>query len=375
MSRQSGQTILDADMATVGVWVRTGVRWWLDELATLVPAQWRRVLVGRRHQVLVWDSASGELERAANSDGRPLALSRAVVVLPRALCLSRDITVPAMNARDLNRMVALDVDRLMPMGGGTMIVAARILSRGNSSDQMRAKMRVRVAGVPRDEAERLCLALTEVGLAVGGVPAAVLAGSRRVAEDDILEDDALAEDARAADVPDGDASHAPVDLLPALRAAGLVASDGGKVVRWWLGALFLFALNIGMLVWRDASANAQLSDIVDQQQGAVNAAHIMATKARRAETAASGVLAARATREPLTLLARIDSALPKGAWLQRFSWTGNTLRMTGFRAAHTDVSGALRQAGFVVLRYNDADASGQTPLGQPFEITLKLGGR
>ena len=78
----------------------------------------------------------------------------------------------------------------------------------------------------------------------------------------------------------------------------------------------------------------------------------------------------RAQGEPLALLARIAAALPPGVWLQRFAWDGGAeIRLAGYRPAHADVSGVLRGAGLAVTRYGDGDATGVSPLGQPFEAS------
>ena len=337
----AGNGILDADMATLGAWFARGWGWWVDELRALVPARLRR---GARRRALYWDAAAGCLRHDPAWDGGAINQvthgvaadpASAEVILPAGACLVREVTVPPMALRDVPRMVALDADRLMPVPG--TIVACTVLGA------VPGGLRVAVAGLPRAAAEALAGALD-------GAPAALLAP-----------------------VPGHAAS---VDLLPALRAAGLLGGARGSAARWWAVVAFLFVLNAGLLVWRDAAETDAMQAIVDQQASAVNTARAITARARRADALAGAVAAARARAEPLALLARIDAALPPGAWLQRFAWDGGAeIRLAGYRPAQADVAGALRRAGFGVARYGDGDATGASPLGQPFEATLRMKGQ
>ena len=37
----SMQDILNADISSVGTWIRQGLVWWIDELCQMVPERWR----------------------------------------------------------------------------------------------------------------------------------------------------------------------------------------------------------------------------------------------------------------------------------------------------------------------------------------------
>jgi general secretion pathway protein L len=340
MSRQG---ILDADMKTVGGWIAQAARWWLDEMGELVPPA-LRARFSPSTALVAYYPASGTLEPIDDGSGSSSAPGASVsVVLPVDACLVRVIERPLMSQRDLTSMIALESDRIMPQGTSGMVIASRILDRMPAN----GRMRVEVAGLPQDRATRLGEALNRAEMN----PAHIWVST-----------------------PEADQPQ-PTDLLPALRGAGLVRPASRAAATLWLILAFLFALNLGLLIWRDAAATSALEDMVSQQQPAVDAAHRITARIRADQAIAAATITARRQREPLTILARIDAALPPGTWLQRLSWQGDTIRLTGFRPAKADVSAALRQAGLSVVRYGDTTSTGPSPLGQPFDLTLRLGRR
>jgi general secretion pathway protein L len=336
----SGRGILDADMATMRGWLATGLRWWLDELTGMVPRRWRDRGVGRL-AFHVYDPEAGTLEPLPTAGGgRTRPDAAAAVVLPPRLTLVRTIAYPAVSERDLGNLIELDRDRIMPQGRDALL-AARVLARDPAS----GRMQVEVAGLALASAEALAQVLRQLPRE----PVRILA---------------------SAPEPPG---AAPIDLLPALRRAGLIGAGNRSASSLWLAVGFLFLLNIGLLVWRDSAALDNLSATVDQQQPAVSVAHRIIARMRAEDRIAALATAARASREPVALLARIDQALPAGTWIQRFSWQGNAVQIAGYHPAKADVSGALRRAGLAVVRYGDTSNEAPTPLGEPFEVTLRLG--
>ncbi|WP_353229027.1 hypothetical protein [Novosphingobium sp.] len=339
----SGRGILDADMQTVRGWITNGWRWWIDELAGLVPARLRQT-TARRLTLMAYDPAQGVLEPVPAADGRAVRSGAPVaVVLPVGLTLIRTITTPQLPPRDVASLIALDADRIMPIARGDVLLGSRI--NPATSDTPAGRLSVEVAGLPRASAQALAQVLANAPRA----PACVLVSAPEPGQ------------------------PPPIDLLPALRRAGLAGAVEQSPAPFWLAAGFLFALNIGLLVWRDTALTDNLAAVVDQQQPAVNVAHGILTRMGRDDAIATATIAARQHHEPLALLARITAALPAGTWLQRFTWEGTSVRLAGFHPAKTDVPGALRKAGLAVARYGDTSNAAPTPLGEPFEITLKLG--
>lgn len=318
--------ILDADMTTLAGYLRDGWRWWVEELSGMVPERWRGL--GRtRAEVARFDGT--HLSQVAGG-------TAAIAVAPE-LCLVRVIDRPAMGERDVARMLAFDAERILPMPAETMVAAARIVSRDG------ATMQLAVAGLPRARAEGLAMLVAERGLR----PVSVFV----------------------------DHAEGAIELLPALREAGLLSVRRGAARGWWAAVAFLFVLNVGLLVWRDAARVQRLQDVVDAQAPAVTVSRAMIGRVRSAQRVAFVSLRRRAAYDPLGTLARISAALPAGAWAQRYAWTGDTLKLAGYRPRDANIVAALRAVPGVVEARNAAtDSVAEVPAGQPFDVTTRLAG-
>ena len=336
----SNRGILDADMRTIGRWIDNGLRWWLAELGGLVPQRLRDWTSPRR-LLADYEPTSGEiLTRLKPKVGYPSHRAPIAVVLPADLYLTRVIERPVMTQRDLDGMILLECDRIMPLAAGDAILAAQILSR--SADNRR--MQVEVAAIPRAAAE-----------ALGGAVARMMRPCLSV----------------LTQTPEPHKPK-PIDFLPALRRAGLIGNTHQAASALWLCAGFLLAFNIGLLVWRDSVSVQNLDDIISQQQPAVDAAHRIQAQTGRIERIIQTTNTQRRNAEPIAMMAVLQSSLPPGAWLQRLDWRGTTLRISGYRPANADISAALHRSGFAVTRYSDTTSTAQDTLGQPFEITLRI---
>lgn len=324
----SGRGILDADMTTVGGWIRDGFRWWIDELAGMVPPAWRRL------------GSSGRLARFDGtrlSGGAP-GVQVAISLAPE-LCLVRTIDRASMSDRDLAAMLAIDADRIMPMPAETIVVAGRVAARGATS------MTARVAALPREKA----IALASAIAAAGAIPTRVF-----------LEDGKHSE---------------TIEFLPALRAAGLLARRRGMARIWWAAVAFLFVFNVALLVWRDSARVQRLKDVVEAQRPAVSASRMIAARVASGQRVARASLAQRRAHDPLWVLGQVSSALPPGAWVQRFGWDGETLKLAGYRPRNANVLTALRAApGFSEVRNSSSDTVAEIPAGQPFDVTARISG-
>jgi hypothetical protein len=328
----SKSSILDADMQTLAGWIGQGWRWWLGEMAQMVPAALRH---RARGQIAHYRPQTGEILLSYDPQGGyPDTRGAISLILPPELCLTRSLQRPLMSQRDLEGMVALEAGQILPMAAGDAVLAARIAQR----DEAHRRMQCGVVALPLSAARDLGAALQRLERPC----LAVYAGH-----------------------------DSGVDLLPALRRAGLVGGGSDHAAQIWLIVGFLFALNIGLLVWRDHAATQKLADIVAQQQPAVNAARRIEARISQIDALAASAQAQRQNAEPLAALSHISAALPAGVWLQRYGWQGDGLRISGFRPAQADITAALRRAGFSVTRYSESAATGPSTLGQAFEVTLR----
>jgi hypothetical protein len=319
------KALLDADMATIAGWLRSGFAWWVDELRGMLPA---RFAVGGAAFAGWFDYAGqGQMVRAGEG------AAQAVLIAPE-LCLVREIELPPLGQRDLERLVRLDADRIMPIPAERLVLAARADPAERS--------RVTVAALPLDTARALLEELDAHGLQPGCIALAIAAQP----------------------------GVAAVDFTSALAEAGLVAKPRSAAAGWWALVAFLFALNLGVLVWRDAQSVSQLQDLVDSQAPAVNAARAIANRISATERQAQELAALRRKQDALTVLAAATMALPPGAWVQRYAWDGATLRLSGYKRAGVDVVGALRKSPRLAdVRAGNSGEVAEVLTGQPFDVT------
>jgi hypothetical protein len=336
----SGRGILDADMQTVGQWITAAVRWWLDELGAMVPQRLQKWQNARKILTDYQPDTGEFLTRLDPAASYPQRLGPVTIVLPGDFCLTRTIERPVMSPRDLESMIQLEGTRIMPMAADDMILATRIVSRA----QTNGRMQIEVAAMPRRAAEALGMALARLDQPYLGI----LTGTPEPLE-----------------VP-------PIDFLPSLQSAGLARNRSRGALPLWIAVGVLFAVNVGVLVWRDRAATAMLEERVAQQQPGMTAVRRINAQIARADLFAAATVEARKTSEPLAMLSRIAATLPQGAWVQRYTWQGDTLRISGYRPAQADIAGGLRRAGLSVQRYSDASSAAQNPLGQPFEVTVRV---
>lgn len=330
--------ILNADLPTVGRQLRAGFDWWTGELAAMVPRRLRGVFARRAGTIA---SVEGEGFRLFR-DGRELAAGaaarRVVVALPQAGVLTREIALPRLSSRDTRALLALDLDRLTPLGPQEGV--ADWEERGGDA----------VAG------RRAVL----IGVAPRAAAAAALARARAAG----LEPVALGQATGAGGVR--------FDFLPQLREPG-AAPAWASARLWWSAAAVLVLANLALVVERDVAATRELRATVATQQDAVALARRLRDRVRGEEARRDALLARRAASEPLRAIAAATTALPSTAWVQRLSWDGRALRLVGFGRGGVDVVSALRRStAFVNVRATSADATPDIALGAPFDVTAEL---
>lgn len=339
-------TILDMDMTSLGAALREGWDWWTGELAAMVPARWQtkeRKLSGPRAafdaEGALWlDGAA--LDPVAEGARRQLM----PVVLPPAAAIATRSMLPRLAPRDLSRMVALELDRLLPFPPGTAIAGARALAE--QAEPGHARVPTLVAGMPQARAA----ALVEAARTRGIEPLALLWQSP--------DDEALT-----------------IDLLPALVASGAITPRRDSRPFWWGLVAALFLANVGLMIWRDIAATHAFAAEVEAQATTGSAARALAGRLAREAALRRQLVAERDTNDPLGLLALTTVALPEGAWVQRYVWTGESLRITGYKAPGSDIQTALRRTGrFASLQTSVSDPTAEGGGGQPFDVSATLAG-
>ena len=339
-------TLLDMDMTSLGGAMREGWDWWTGELAAMVPARWQ----GRERKLSGPSAAfaadgtlwleGAEAEPVAEGTRRRLL----PVILPPAAAIATRTMLPRLGTRDLARMIALESDRLLPFPPGTAIAGARALA--HEAEPGHARVPTMVAGMPQARAA----ALVEAARARGIEPLALLWQSP--------EDEGLT-----------------IDLLPALVASGAISARRDSRPFWWGLVAALFLANLGLMIWRDVAATNAYAAEVEAQAATGSAARALAGRLAREAALRKALLAERDAHDPLSLLALTAVALPEGAWVQRYSSTPESLRITGYKAPGSDIQAALRATGrFASLQTSVSDPTAEGGGGQPFDVSATLVG-
>jgi hypothetical protein len=339
-------TLLDADMTTLVRMTKDGARWWVDELNAMLPA-WaqreRRAISG----LVAHYGADGNLR--IEGDSMPLdgadqgkAPRPATILIPETLCLIRQVALPAMRRSDMRKLVMLDLDRLMPFA----IDSAYADVAPTAAVSADGKADVAIAALPKTQIKAVYAAAIEAGLA----PRAIGIAS--------------AGDARLR-----------FDFLPGLAEDGLAAQPGSGAHFWWWLLAALFALNVGALIFRDMQSVSQLATLVESQQPSANAARRLAQRIAGEEGLRSELRARREKDNALVALAFVTRVVPSGVWIQRYSWNGETLRLSGYKQGNVDVVAALRKSGgFASVRASTSDVAAESATGQPFDVTAEWRG-
>jgi general secretion pathway protein L len=338
----SGRGILDADMATLGRWSREALRWWIDELATMVPAALRPartfsgdfLLYRGSGEIIPYESGSPRPGEMADREDSDLAIDQ-------SQCLERQLDLPAMNARDLRSYLAVEADRLLPLPAHLLLID----SSREALDAVNGMMSIRIGAIRRELADDALAAATQRGV----VPARI----------GIVE----------ASAP----TSMAYDFAPQLRAEGKLPNRQNRRGLWWgaVGALVL--LNVALVVWQDQQSVDRLQDLVAAQAPAVSVYRVMADRIARVEGTASATATQRARHDVLGDLGHATNALPDTAWVQRYEWNGSSLRLAGYSRGATDVAGAIRRdPRFSNVRDSTGDVQAAIPIGQPFDISADI---
>lgn len=324
--------ILNADLATIGRQLRAGSDWWVAELAAMLPSRRRGGVVAELHGA----------EAAYFRDGRRLsavpARTKAMLSLPPAQALLREVMLPRLPKRDTRRLLALDLDRLTPLDPATALFdfepAEDVAPLGRQI--------VRLGVVRRTSVERALAHAAQLGIE----PAAV----------GVAEGDGLAR----------------FDFLPQLRAEQGMGPLWADPRAWWIGAGALVLANISAATYLDAADVGALTDMVAAQQDAVQLAQRLRGRVRAEDARRAAQVARRDTQEPLRVLTAATAAIPAPAWVQRATWTGSALRLVGFTVDGLDVETALRHApAFGVVHATSSDIAPTDPRYQAFDISAE----
>jgi hypothetical protein len=335
--------LLNSDMRTIGGALRKGLDWWRAELAGMLPSRSidstqkppkTAILVSGEDLLLLRDGRFDQSSKASEK------FSGAPALIPGEESLVRTLSVPAMTQRDLSAMLALDGDRYFPMPAGTALFSARI-----SSTDADGMMTVDAAAWPIHRAQRVADAFAASSLSPSHV---------RLANQDFFPDSRF-------------------DFLPAMRDQRMIPCAGQGAKLWWTIVAFMFVVNLAMIAWRDSAQLESLEALVDAQRPAASVAQRIVKQMRDGQELTMRSAHERAGRDAVGILADVTRAVPDGAWVQRYSFEQNSLRLSGYRLNSVDVAAALRRLPrFSSVKSAQSDQAAVVADGQPFDLVAEL---
>ena len=307
----NAKDLMNMDMETAIQWLLHGWRWWVNELMTMLPPEWRERLTRRSHAVAEINK-SGSLVYRNEENNEPFAVKpRGAIkfLIPAGQVLQRDLELPLLPLSDIKRMIALDIDRLTPFQSDQVYFDAEIRSR----DQEAGRQQVVLGVLPRASAETFLTFARENDLE----PAAIGVTSQ------------------------GGGAAPNFDFLSAMRDAQGSDAAQRRSLYWWGGAAALLILNLALLTYRDSSNLDELRQTVEAQQAPVTVAQRTRDKVDHEMTRRADLLDRKQKASPLPVLDAVTKAVPQDAWVSRFEWNGRTVHVRGQRKTSNDILARL----------------------------------
>ena len=333
--------LLSTDLTTVGQWMRSGLAWWLAELAGMLP-QGARGWFETRPSLTAEPLADGGYRFTRN--GRTVMETLGAARRPRPVTLRlardevliREAAAPPMPERDLRRMLELDIDRLTPFRSDQVFVDVALGEAG--------ARRAIVAAIPRERA----MAAMERAWAAGLDP-------------------------RVLGVASASPAEWTLDFLPKMREAKAAPRPSvNRPLVWGVVALLVLA-NLGVAVGRDMLQLNALRHKVEAQRAQVDQVAAVRRKVLTEQQRRADIMRRRAAGEPLRMLDAVTVAMPGGTWVDRLAWDGKSVRISGYRQEQIDAAAALRASPLVSnVRNSGTDVLTRQTAGQPFDLTADL---
>lgn len=337
--------ILNADMATLGGWIKSGWYWWLAELQAMVPDKWRGLLT-RQSRVIARHSPNGTYEFFKNGrllDALPVRQHQPVILaLNPSQILIRTLSLPKLSAKDLRALVALDMDRLTPFSADEVLFDIKLVE--NKYDARK---------------QTLLLAIVPKATATAALEHARASG---------LSPQSL----KVSDKNPGDVL--PFDFLR--HSNGKNGSKNGITPRqfWWATATILCVSNIGFAILRDINETSTLQAQVELQSQAARTAQMLQRRVMNEHQRRLAILQQQSDNNILQLLDSLSQRLPTDAWVQRLSLKDGRIRLIGFAKNNIDVMAILRRSPALSnVQSTSADVPTELSEGQqPFDISATL---
>ncbi|MEI9997226.1 MAG: PilN domain-containing protein [Rhizomicrobium sp.] len=345
--------------------LRAGWRWWLDELASLVPRRLRDAFETGRDAILIevrpaelivarrttaFETMIARIPRDAFA-ARTLRLSTpratglaawladpVILQLPAEDALVRPLRLPRGAARNLDDILRHEVVRQSPIGTEDIYYDYRVAN--TDRDGLDVALRI-IRREPVDDAVALC---REAGIALSAVAF------------------------------DGDARKADGGTFPADPAAAQRLRWAPRIVPMLAGLVLLLAAGmVASLYLRGEAVAADLSDRVDAARARAMTVERLQHRLDAANRRA--VFLAQQKRNPaaIAVLARVARLLPDDTWLYEFELNGDEVRLHGFSPEAASLIALFDAAAFFSdAQFRSPLMQGPSPGLQRFDLSVRL---
>jgi general secretion pathway protein L len=345
-------------------------RWWIGELAALVPAALRRRLSGGGGRMVLILLGDGTAELVTESAARTEALGRldldpAIIEetreilasqrsrffgsvrgfslrLPAAAALRSTMTLPLAAQGNLAQVVSFEIDRRTPFKSDEIYHAHRLLKRDTATQKLTVELTV--------------------------VPRAVVDEGLSVARDLGIEPDRV-------EAAGGDPTLPPSGNLLPVRAQPL----GARLPQVALAALAIVAVALAATVavipnYRaHSTADALAVEMADAKRQAEESARLQ--REIEAEMQESGFLATRKHDAPVIseILYTLTHLLPDDTWLTELQMSSTDVQLSGVGASASTVLGLLAQTPrFATASFRSPVIQDQRTSREQFNIGAKI---
>ena len=313
--------------AVIGGMIRSGVSWWLAELAAFIPRRFANrpenasailevsnsqstlVLTDRRRARatrIALGGADWQQDRTRVQSAVSGRQGKAVVVrLDQSLVMDADVTLPLNAERSLRQILLHQLDRLVPLPPDEIEFAYQVTARS----AVTKTLTVRLVVATRDSIERAVGLVRSVGL----TPSIVI-------------------------VPTGIAG--PDALVPLWRENQERMSS--PVQRWLRRGMVAMAIVLliaayGTYVHRLTEYRDRLEQDVAAATKASSAARDLVARNAQTENALGLLLRRQKELEPLRLLDELTNLVPVTSWVSQLSVRGRTVELIGYSPKVSDL--------------------------------------
>ena len=344
------------------------MRWWLGELASLVPQQMRAATLDAQSLPLVeqHDTAfclrrfeNGQLQapESVPVQGSDPAIQRArfvaalqkiagsqrdvALVLPASRVLRKTLSLPLATEENLRQVLEFQMEDHTPFPASSLYLGYRILAR----DFERSQLRVEFVATPRDGVNAAIKVLNEWGASVRAV----------VAEDTLT-------------------SGALVNLLPAAQGKAPLALWQG-LNPWLLGLAVLLALATmaaPVLIKREAAV--RLLPWLDKGKSAAEAADSLKRSLEARVDEHNYLLEKRQLIPPvIMMLEELTRILPDDTWVQQLDIKGKEVQIQGETASSVRLIGLFEQSPmFYDASFRSSLTKGQAAGAERYQLALQI---